>query len=143
MECVFTCALQHNKCQNSSAGTVIRIQVGKLRKYSSIPGSVKGLFLSKTSIPAQSSPNFLFNGNSGLLILQKAAGAWSWTLTPSSIKLKNVWSYTVIPPCAFTACTGTSLSILLLLKNGTTHFYSDAQLFTFFIHKHTEILPFL
>lgn len=137
MDCVFTCALQHNKFQNSSAGIVIRIQVGKLRKCSSISGSVKGLFLSRTSTPAQSSPNFLFNGNSGLLILQKAAEAWSWTHTPSSIKLKNEWSYTVTPPCALTARTGTSLSLQLLLKNGTKHFYSDAQLFTIF-HSQTH-----
>ena len=35
-------------------------------------------------------------------------------------------------PCAFTACKETSLSLQLLLKNGTKHFYSDAQLFTIF-----------
>jgi len=56
---------------------------------------------------------------------------------PSSIKLKNEWSYTVTPPCAFTACLGTSLSLQLLLKNGTKHFYSDAQLFTIF-HSQTH-----
>jgi len=48
----------------------------------------------------------------------------------------------VTPPRAFTACTGTSLSLQLLLKNGTKHFYSDAQLFTIFcsqIHWNTTI----
>jgi hypothetical protein len=107
-----------------------RIQGGKLRKCGSIPGSVNGLFLSRT--PVHSSSNFLFNDNSGLLILQKAAGAWSWTLTLSSIKLKNKGSYMVTLPCAFKTCTGTSLSLYLLLKNDTKHFYSDAQRFTVF-----------
>ena len=43
----------------------------------------------------------------------------------------------VTPPCAFTACPGTSLSLQLLLKNGTKHLYSDAQLFTIF-HSQTH-----
>jgi len=31
------------------------------------------------------------------------------TIGPSSVKVKNEWSYTSIPPCVFMVCTGTIL----------------------------------
>jgi hypothetical protein len=36
-------------------------------------------------------------GNGGSFPGFKAAGTWSWPLTPSSAEVKNVWSYTSTP----------------------------------------------
>ena len=33
---------------------------------------------------------------------------------PSSVEVKNEWSYTSIPPCVFMACTGTTLTFINL-----------------------------
>jgi hypothetical protein len=47
----------------------------------------------------------------------EAAGAWSWPLFPSSVEVKNAWSYSSTPQYAFMAwcwvqkSTGTTLPL--------------------------------
>lgn len=44
----------------------------------------------------------------------KAAEAWSWLHTPSSIAVKNIWTCIFVPPCSYVTPTRTTLPVYVV-----------------------------
>jgi hypothetical protein len=96
---------EHINCwmQGSSVSVVIRLQAGRPR-FDSWRRHRRNSFLRhRVQTGSGLHPASYLMGTGGSFAGNKAAGSWSWQLTPSSAEVKNSWSYTSTPTYVFIA----------------------------------------